>query len=318
MEQLGFIMTANFQVSTLSLLYSMPRDMVRPGPMVAPLHLGAAVSPSTAVTTFNVARNVCVVVNNVAATHSTPDMATLTLRGQTPIWFTREDNTTTTREVFDFPQMWVPEEFSKTIEATMKVPRSFLRLWHVVALGDAARAFLSGPVLMFANFESIVDDVIRIQNEWFAANPCTCIYVGSHDDIGPTTLSDALKAHKVQGKMGGRQSRVPSRVPSRAPSGLFQKLTQSNKSKTYAVMRATQMPKVSPTRASTMSSIKEKIRAKLDQYKSIFSNPDKNVVIYLHKKSGRNSATRRRAASMGQLSTRQPSSTRRRKTRSAV
>jgi hypothetical protein len=307
-------LTANFQVSTLSLLYSMPRDMVRPGPMVAPLHLGAAVSPSTAVTTFNVARNVCVVVNNVAATHSTPHMATLRRRGPTAVSFTREDNTTTTSEVFDFPQMWVPEEFSKTIEATMKVPRSFLRLWHVVYLGDAAREFLSGPVSMFANFKSIVDDVIRIQTGWFAANPCTCIYVGSNDDIGPTTLSDALKAHKVQGKMGGRQSRVPSR----APSGLFQKLTQSNKSKTYAVMRATQMPKVSPTRASTMSSIKEKIRAKLDQYKSIFSNPDKNVVIYLHKKSGRNSATRRRAASMGQLSTRQPSSTRRRKTRSAV
>ena len=315
-------LTANFQVSTLSLLYSMPRDMVRPGPMVAPLHLGAAVSPSTAVTTFNVARNVCVVVNNVAATHSTPHMATLTERGPTKILFTREDNTTTTREVFDFPQMWVPEEFSKTIEATMKVPRSFLRLWHVVYLGDAAREFLSGPVSMFGNFKSIVDDVIRIQNGWFAANPCTCIYVGSNDDIGPTTLSDALKAHKVQGKMGGRQSRGPShaplRAPSRAPSGLFQKLTQSNKSKTYAVLRTTQMPKVSPTRASTMSSIKEKIRAKLDQYKTIFSNPDKNVVIYLHKKSGRNSATRRRAASMGQLSARQPSSTRRRKTRSAV
>jgi hypothetical protein len=249
-------------------------------------------------------------------------MATLTERGPTEILFTREDNTTTTREVFDFPQMWVPEDFSKTIEATMKVPRSFLRLWHVVYLGDAAREFLSGPVSMFANFKSIVDDVIRIQNGWFAANPCTCIYVVSNDDIGPTTLSDALKAHKVQGKMGGRQSRGPShaplREPSRAPSGLFQKLTQSNKSKTYAVLRTTQMPKVSPTRASTMSSIKEKIRAKLDQYKSIFSNPDKNVVIYLHKKSGRNSATRRRAASMGQLSTRQPSSTRRRKTRSAV
>lgn len=315
-------LTANFQVSTLSLLYSMPRDMVRPGPMVAPLHLGAEVSPSTAVTTFNVARNVCVVVNNVAATHSTPDMATLRRRGPTAVSFTREDNTTTTRELFDFPQMWVPEEFSKTIEATMKVPRSFLRLWHVVYLGNAARDFLSGPVSMFGKFKDIVDDVIRIQNGWFAENPCTCIYVGSNDDIGPTTLSDALKAHKVQGKMGGRQSRGPShaplRAPSRAPSGLFQKLTQSNKSKTYAVLRTTQMPKVSPTRASTMSSIKEKIRAKLDQYKSIFSNPDKNVVIYLHKKSGRNSATRRRAASMGQLSTRQPSSTRRRKTRSAV
>jgi hypothetical protein len=315
-------LTANFQVSTLSLLYSMPRDMVRPGPMVAPLHLGAAVSPSTAVTTFNVARNVCVVVNNVAATHSTPHMATLTERGPTKILFTREDNTTTTREVFDFPQMWVPEEFSKTIETTIKVPRSFLRLWHVVYLGDAARYFLSGPVSMFGNFKSIVDDVIRIQNGWFAANPCTCIYVGSNDDIGPTTLSDALKAHKVQGKMGGRQSRGPShaplREPSRAPSGLFQKLTQTNKSKTYSVLRATQIPKVSPTRASTMSSIKEKIRAKLDHYKSIFSNPDKNVVIYLHKNSVRNSATRRRAASMGQLSARQPSSTRRRKTRSAV
>ena len=93
---------------------------------------------------------------------------------------------------------------------------------------------------MFGNFKSIVDDVIRIQNGWFAANPCTCIYVGSNDDIGPTTLSDALKAHKVQGKMGGRQSRGPShaplRAPSRAPSGLFQKLTQSNKSKRYSTI----------------------------------------------------------------------------------
>lgn len=303
-SQVGFHydLTANFQVSSLSLLFSMPDGMVRPGPMIAPVHYGATVAPSTTVSTFNVARHVCVIVNNSAVTHSTPDMEALSRRGQKdiPFEFTR------TKESFDFPEMWVSDEFSHHMEQTKLVPRSFLRLWHVVYVGDEAQSNLGRMEPMFQEeFPGFVSDVMQIQQEWFRANPCTCINVGGVADIHPTTLSDALKAHKVKGQMGGRQSR--------AESGLFQK---SNKSKTYASVGLTKMSRVSPKRASTMSSIKEKIRVRLNQYKSIFSNPNKNVVIYLPKKSRRILATRKRAASMGQLRSKQHSSTHRRKTRS--
>lgn len=304
-SQVGFHydLTANFQVSSLSLLFSMPDGMVRPGPMIAPVHYGAKVAPSTTVSTFNVARHVCVIVNNSAVTHSTPDMEALSRRGQKyiPFEFTR------TKESFDFPEMWVSDEFSHHMEQTKLVPRSFLRLWHVVYVGDEAQSNLGRMEPMFqAEFPGFVSDVMQIQQEWFRANPCTCINVGGVADIHPTTLSDALKTHKVKGQMGGRQSR--------AESGLFQR---SNKSKTYASVGLTKMSRVSPKRASTMSSIKEKIRVRMNQYKSIFSNPNKNVVIYLPKKSRRIPATRKRAASMGQLRSKQHSSTHRRKTRSA-
>lgn len=296
-------LTANFQVSSLSLLFSMPDGMVRPGPMIAPVHYGAAVAPSTTVSTFNVARHVCVIVNNSAVTHSTPDMEALSRRGRKNILF----DPTRTKESFDFPEMWVSDEFSHHMEQTKLVPRSFLRLWHVVYVGDEAQSNLGPMEPMFQQeFPVYVNDVMQIQQEWFRANPCTCINVGGVADIHPTTLSDVLKAHKVKGQMGGRQSR--------AESGLFQK---SNKSKTYASVGLTKMSRVSPKRASTMSSIKEKIRVRLSQYKSIFSNPNKNVVIYLPKKSGRIPATRKRAASMGQLRSKQHRSTHRRKTRSA-
>ena len=304
-SQVGFHydLTANFQVSSLSLLFSMPDGMVRPGPMIAPVHYGAKVAPSTTVSTFNVARHVCVIVNNSAVTHSTPDMEALSRRGQKyiPFEFTR------TKESFDFPEMWVSDEFSHHMEQTKLVPRSFLRLWHVVYVGDEAQSNLGRMEPMFQEeFPGFVSDVMQIQQEWFRANPCTCINVGGVADIHPTTLSDALKTHKVKGQMGGRQSR--------AESGLFQR---SNKSKTYASVGLTKMSRVSPKRASTMSSIKEKIRVRMNQYKSIFSNPNKNVVIYLPKKSRRIPATRKRAASMGQLRSKQHSSTHRRKTRSA-
>jgi hypothetical protein len=304
-SQVGFHydLTANFQVSSLSLLFSMPDGMVRPGPMIAPVHYGAKVAPSTTVSTFNVARHVCVIVNNSAVTHSTPDMEALSRRGQKyiPFEFTR------TKESFDFPEMWVSDEFSHHMEQTKLVPRSFLRLWHVVYVGDEAQSNLGRMEPMFqAEFPGFVSDVMQIQQEWFRANPCTCINVGGVADIHPTTLSDALKTHKVKGQMGGRQSR--------AESGLFQR---SNKSKTYASVGLTKMSRVSPKRASTMSSIKEKIRVRMNQYKSIFSNPNKNVVIYLPKKSRHIPATRKRAASMGQLRSKQHSSTHRRKTRSA-
>ena len=308
-------LTGQFQVSSLSLLFSMPDGMVRPGPMIAPVHYGAHIAPSTTVSTLNVARHVCVIVNNSAVTHSTPDMEALSRRGQKSIYF--ESPVSRDEQIFNFPEMWVSDEFSRHMEETKQIPRSFLRLWHVVYVGDEAQSNLGEMEQMFEHlFPTFVYEVMQIQREWFRANPCTCINVGGVADIHPTTLSDALKAHKVKGQMGGRQSQAQSR----AESGLFQKTSQSNKSKTYASVGLTKMSRVSPKRASTMSNIKEKIRVRLNQYKSIFSNPNKNVVIYLPKKSGRNSAsaTRKRAASMGQLRSKQHSSTHRRNTRSAT
>jgi hypothetical protein len=309
--QVGFHydLTEMFQVSSFSLLYSMPPGVIRPGPMFSPVPFGQAPSavPLSQVTTFAVGRHTCILVNNVAGTHSTPCMESLFERG-----CKRHKLETMGNGLykFNFPEMWIPEEFQAEMVATKETPRSFLRMWHVVNF-ESAMPYLSQPVLMFDRdfFGQMISDTIVMQQKWLAEEPCACIDIGNQ--LGPTTISDAAAARRVRGMFGGRQSAihdVPTLFHDKSHDKFHDKSHDKYHNKSHTVsnddairIKKSPAPSASSKRASTMSSIREKIKSKLTQLKHICADANKNVMVVAERmklKGGNHKSmttTRRRA-----------------------
>jgi hypothetical protein len=306
-----FDLTFMFHVSTLSLLFCMPDDIVRPGPMIAPIRFKAqpSVSPLPDVTTFTVKNKTCVMVGNAVVSHSTPSTTLLTARGTQTVPYEYAPQP----PGFNFPDMWISPAFSEEMERSKTVTRSFLRLWHVVSMREEAREHIGAPVQMFdpESFRQAIAEIIAIQNQWLGARGHTCINVGRGEDIGPQTLSTALASHKIQGYIGGRQA---NKVDSKLPFVVDSKLAHSvGFSKTLMNKKSSNRSRVSPNRASTTSSMREKIRTKLNHLKSIITNADRDVIIgtALRRSSSRSRRSTRRA-STGQIAKKQRSATRRR------
>ena len=306
-----FDLTYMFHVSTLSLLFCMPDDIVRPGPMIAPIAFQAqpSVSPLPDVTTFTVKNKTCVMVGNAVVSHSTPDTTILTARGTQTVPY----EYTPTSPEFNFPDMWVSPAFSEEMERSKGVTRSFLRLWHVVSMREEAREHIGAPVQMFATevFRRAIAEIMALQEQWLGAGAHTCIDVGLGAHIGPQTLSRALASEKIQGYIGGRQA---TKVHSKLPFADSKRPYDVGFSKTLMSKKSSSRSRVSPKRASTMSSMREKIRNKLNLIKSIITNADRDVIIgtALRRSSGRSSSRGTRRASTGQIAKKQRSATRRR------
>lgn len=322
-----FDLTAMFLVSTLSLLFCMPPGMVRPGPMIAPIAYQAqpSVSPAPDVTTFTVKNKTCVILNNAVMTHSTPGMTHLIKRGKSTVPYEYSPNP----PEFNFPDMWVSPAFSEEMERSTSVSRSFLRLWHVVSMREEARQHIGVPMqMLFAPevFMQSIVGIMELQKQWLGARGHTCIHVGRGQDIGPQTISRALASAKVQGYIGGRQatkaysklplvaeSKVNSKLPFVAESKVNSKLAHSvGFSKTLTSKKSSSESRVSPKRASTISSMREKISSKLNHFKSIITNADRDVIIGTAFKPSSRGTSRTRRASTGPNEKKQGSATRRR------
>lgn len=311
-----FDLTYMFHVSTLSLLFCMPDGIVRPGPMIAPVRFQAqpSVSPPPDVTTFTVKNKTCVMVGNAVVTHSTPKTEFLTERGKQTVSY----EYTTPSPEFNFPDMWVSPAFAEEMEISKTVIRSFLRLWHVVSMREEAKKHIGAPVQMFAAevFGQAIAEIMALQEQWLGARGHTCINVGRGEDIGPQTLSGALASGKIQGYIGGRQA---TKAYSKLPFADSKLAHSVGFSKTLTNKKSSSRSRVSPTRASTMSSMREKIRTKLKHLKSIITNADRDVIIGTalrrsssRSSSSRSSSSRTRRASTGQIAKKQHSATRRR------
>ena len=306
--------TPLFQVSTLSLLlFSMPRDMVRPGPYIAPLPVHIApdgtITPTDPayglppdVCTFMVKRGTCIMANNHVVTHSTPGMEQLIQRGVQDVPFMRLEPQYSRR--FNFPFMHVPDAFQRMMTESAKVPRSFLRMWHVNLKPEINPGYFGVPQLMCDQnvFSLTLNTCLQLQEMWFATEPCSCISITT---ANPKEMRSAVEG-KVSALLGGRHMHSRS---------------TSSKSKSLRVANANAMQDKakSRVRASTISSTREKIRTKLNLIKSIFTNANRNVIIVaaLRRSSSRRtsrSTSRRstRRASTGQIAKKQRSATRRR------
>lgn len=305
--------TPLFQVSTLSLLFSMPRNMVRPGPYIAPLpvHVNedGTITPMDpahglppGVCTFMVKRGTCIMANNHVVTHSTPGMEQLIERGVQDVPFMRLEPEYSRK--FNFPFMHVPDEFKRMMTESAKVPRSFLRMWHVNLKPEINPGYFGEPQLMCSPdvFSLTLHRCLQLQEMWFATDTCSCIKITSDN---PTEMRSAVEG-KVSALMGGRH------MHSRSTSSRSKSLRVVNAN---ANAKAMQDKAKSRVRASTITSTREKIRTKLNHLKSIFTNANRNVIIVaaLRRSSSRSSSRGTRRASTGQIAKKQRSATRRRR-----
>jgi hypothetical protein len=178
---------------------------------------------------------------------------------------------------------------------------------------EEAREHIGAPVQMFATevFRRAIAEIMALQEQWLGAGAHTCIDVGLGAHIGPQTLSRALASEKIQGYIGGRQA---TKVHSKLPFADSKRPYDVGFSKTLMSKKSSSRSRVSPKRASTMSSMREKIRNKLNLIKSIITNADRDVIIgtALRRSSGRSSSRGTRRASTGQIAKKQRSATRRR------
>jgi len=259
--------TPLFQVSTLSLLFSMPPGMVRPGPYIAPLPVfmspdgtlipadPESVGAPPGVCTFMVKRGTCVMANNYVVTHSTPGMKQLIGREVQDVPFM---NFEVTRK-FNFPYMEIPAQVQATLEESAKVPRSFLRMWHVNIKPETNPIYFGAAIPMCDQtvFSQILATCLGLQAEWFRTEKCVCIELTS---AAPMALHSAIKG-QVRGLMGGRQHPA------------------STKSKSLRVVTThSHKPTRSHSRASTISVTREKIKQKLGHLNRVCNNANQNVI----------------------------------------
>jgi len=304
--------TPLFQVSTLSLLFSMPIGMVRPGPYIAPLPvhtnphgimmpMDPAHGLPPGVCTFMVKRGTCIMANNHVVTHSTPGIEQLIERGVQDVPFMSLDPKILRK--FNFPFMHVPDEFQRKMMESAKAPRSFLRMWHVNLKPETNPVYFGQPQLLCSQdvFSMTLTHCLELQEAWFATQTCSCIKITS---ANPTEMRSAVEG-KVSALMGGRH------MHSRSTKSL-RVVMQPN-------AKAMQDKAKSRARASTMSSMREKIKSKLHHLKTIFANANRNVIIVLDalkRRSSRStsrSISRTRRASTGQIAKKQQRSATRRR-----
>lgn len=293
--------TPLFQVTTLSLLFSMPQGVVRPGPYIAPLLVQTAPDGGLlpdypehgappGVCTLMVKRGTCIMANNHIVTHSTPGMRQLIERGVQDVPFMRLDVT----QKFNFPFMHVPGQFQEMMEASAKVPRSFLRMWHVNVKPETNPAYFRPPEPMFPDnlfgpdeFTRILQECIQLQSGWWAGQTCTCVNIHS---ASPMEMREAIQG-KASGLLGGRQSQY------KRPSSNSKSLRVVNESimQDKSKLRA---------RASTISVARENIKKKLAQLTNICNNPNQNVIFMTDAVRSRSHMRTRRSVPRRSLSRR--------------
>lgn len=294
--------TAFFEVSTLSLLFIMPDGVTRPGPHIIPMP--TQIDPSveggmrfldpetrsgdtlTRVCTFQVQNGTCVMCNNTFTSHSTPGTTQLFERGVKPVsWLKfnpQNPDDPANAKRFHFPEMHIPQGFRDRMEETKRMPRSFIRMWHVVSdpVRDSTGYF--GPAqLMFSPqvFDGMVNDALELQGHWLRQAGCICVELTQYHS--PTEMSE--KVHGiVRGMLGGRH----------ASSSLKTKSAKLAKSASFS-LKTKEMHSKNQLRASTMSSVREKIKRKLMQFEKIYKDANQNILIIPGKHKAAHGGTRR-------------------------
>lgn len=302
--------TPLFQVSTLSLLFSMPRGMLRPGPYIAPLpvHItphGVMMPMDPAhglppgVCTFMVKRGTCVMANNHVVTHSTPGMEQLIERGEQDVPFMSLDPKSSRK--FNFPFMHIPDEFRTMMTESAKAPRSFLRMWHVNVKPEINPVFFGPPQLLCSQevFSAILEQSLASQEAWFATEKCTCIRLTS---ANPMEMRSAVQG-KASAMLGGRQSVMQSQ-PNRTSSSKSKSLRVVMQSNTKHMQQGMQDKDKLRARASTLSVTREKIKTKLAQLNTICKDAKQNVIFV------NNSKHKLRSKSQSDMKTRRSSNPR--------
>ena len=338
-------------VSSVGLLYCMPRGHVKMGPQLIPRRYRTdEMISDTNVTPMSafIMRNSAVLFNNATYSHSTPDVDHFISREpyDTTLEVKNQQHKTihhTTLHVTHAP-ITFPESIKKKLEESSQIPsRTFLRSWHIVAISPEQLKRLGPPQdVVFSTgmpFRLMATETMTACFEWIRTEGCMCIEVGMDAATGEIVPPLKMPGHLQGGRIMPSVSAVPNpqqlKVLSPQPHQLktqqsqqSQQLKQSHQlkqlkpltplkpqSKTQYSHRSKM---ASPVRASStlsISHLKQQFGSKLKKIRAILKNPKKNFVVM----SGRLlNATQRRARSHSHTKYAPKKRSHTRKVRSAV
>jgi hypothetical protein len=222
-------------------------------------------------------------------------MRQLIERGEQDVPFMSLDPENSRR--FNFPFMHIPDEFKTMMRESVKVRRSFLRMWHVNVKPEIKPEFFGPPQLLCSQevFSAILEHSLASQEAWFATEKCTCIRLTS---ANPMEMRSVVQG-KASGMLGGRQSAMHTQSNRTSSS----KSKSKSKSKSLRVVMQSNTKHKLHARASTLSVTREKIKTKLAQLKGICKDANQNVIFV------NNSGHKLRSKSRSDMKTRRRSST---------
>jgi hypothetical protein len=277
-------------VSSVGLLYSMPRGHVKMGPQLIPRRYRTDMTISDInvipMSAF-VMRNSAIMFNNATYSHTTPNVKNFISRipyhadyevknDQHVSIFTAKLNVT-------HDPIAIPESIrKKLIESSANPSRTFLRSWRIVKISQTQMENLGTPEpVVFSNgmpFHAMAQTTLSECFEWLRTTGCMCIEVEKDaltgEIVPPSRLAGHLRggrimmsaAPKLQFGYPNTQLKLQSKLQSKVQS----KTQYSHRSKM-----------ASPIRASTLSisHLKQQFGSKVKKIRAVLKNPKKNFVV---------------------------------------
>ena len=277
-----------FEVSTFALLYHMPPGSIKSGPHVMALPFSDR-APLMTVRASNcggfpaslpivntrykpltpfVQNKTIVLFDNTVGTHSTPNMGAFLNRGDClehyhhPMMHAESAAVDVT-----FPEMGMPPVLVEQLRQSSLGPRAFIRSWRVLQLypGQQSSQDEWSQPMNHEMFQSKAQECALKFHGWLEQEPCQHMQVDVQSGSYPSGLPP--------GHFGGNGKHNHLMRPTRHRD-LVKRMSLST-----SLNHLKSQPTTTTIRASTISNAREYIRTKLKKIKTIFENPNKNLII---------------------------------------
>jgi hypothetical protein len=288
-------------VSSVGLLYSMPRGHVKMGPQLIPRRYrtdktisNINVIPMSAF----VMRNSAIMFNNATYSHTTPNVINFISR--IPYHADYEVKNDQHKSIFTaklhvtHDPIAIPESIRKKLrESSANPSRTFLRSWHIVKISQTQMENLGTPEpVVFSNgmaFHEMAQTTLLECFEWLRTTGCMCIEVEKDALTGEIVPPSRLAGHLRGGRIMMSAAPNPQQLKVLSPQQLKTQQSQQLKplnplkpqSKTQYSSSSHRSKMASPIRASTLSisHLKQQFGSKVKKIRAVLKNPKKNLVV---------------------------------------
>lgn len=273
-----------FEVSTFGLLYHMPPGSIKVGPHVMALPFSGRAPLMTVrasncggfpaslpivntrykpITPF-VQNKTIVLFDNTVGAHSTPNMGAFLNRGDCLEHYHHPMMHADSAAVdVTFPDMGMPPLLVEQLQQSSLGPRAFVRSWRVLQLyaGQQSSQDEWSQPMNHEMFQSKAQECALKFHGWLEQEPCQHMQVDVQSGSYPSDLPP--------GHFGGNGKHNHLMRPTRHRDIV----------KRMSLSTSLNLKSKPTIRASTISNAREYIRTKLKKIKTIFENPNKNLII---------------------------------------
>jgi hypothetical protein len=313
-------LTPGTLVSSVGLLYSMPKDHMKMGPQIIPRRYrtditdadDARIDKNVMPMSAFVMRNSAILFNNATSAHTTPNVPNFLSREAytAPYEVKNSQHATILSATLNVTHddIEIPPSIRAKLMQSSDPSRTFLRSWHIVDISPEQKANLGIPesVAFSMPFGEMAIQTMEKCFAWVSEAGCTCIEVGIDRASGEVRFPSKIPGHL-------RGGRTPSQFgfPKTSKAKAAQLKAVSTQSKTQHSQRSKM---ASHIRAYTISisHMKQQIGSKLEKIRAVLNNPKKNLLVL----SGPTTQRRAHSYSHTQYAPRKRSQTR--KVRSTV